>query len=208
MEEKDFRKLNLKELKEEYYIWYTYGVEEGPYDFEKIKNLIFEGSLREKDKIWLDRLGEWKEANEIDELKGLFEKRKLETLGISKREKIRKKILLVEDDHSLSEILSEVLGEKGYTPLTAHDGLEGLRKASVELPDLVILDIMLPQLNGLEVCKRLKKDEKMKNIPLIFLTAKDEITDKLLGMESGGEIYLTKPFDLEELLLKIETLLK
>lgn len=193
---------------EEYYVWYTYGLEEGPYDFEKIRNLIFEGRLREEDKIWLNRLGEWKKANEINELKKLFEERKTEKISPSKEGEKKKKILLIEDDHSLTEILADVLGEKGYLMFTANDGLEGLRKAYVELPDLVILDIMLPQLNGLEVCKRLKKDEKMKNVPIIFLTAKDQITDKLLGIESGGEIYLTKPFEMDELLSKVETLLK
>jgi len=208
MEEKDFGKLDPEELKEEYYVWYTYGVEEGPYDFEKIRNLIFEGRLREEDKIWLNRLGEWKEANEINELKKLFVERKAESPKMKKGEKIKKKILLIEDDHSLSEVLAEILVERGYLVVTANNGLEGLRKAYVESPDLVILDIMLPQLNGLEVCKRLKKDETMKNIPVIFLTARDQVTDKLLGIESGGEIYLTKPFEIEELTEKIKTLLK
>jgi len=208
MEEKDFGKLDPEELKEEYYVWYTYGVEEGPYDFEKIRNLIFEGRLREEDKIWLNRLGEWKEANEINELKKLFVERKAESPKMKKGEKIKKKILLIEDDHSLSEVLAEILVERGYLVVTANNGLEGLRKAYVESPDLVILDIMLPQLDGLEVCKRLKKDETMKNIPVIFLTARDQVTDKLLGIESGGEIYLTKPFEIEELTEKIKTLLK
>jgi CheY-like chemotaxis protein len=225
MEEKDFSKFpsaraqgegnpdgsfphHPEEPKEEYYIWYTYGVEEGPYDFEKIKNLISEGRLREEDKIWLNRLGEWKSANEISELKKLFEGRKSGSLQINNLGKIKKKLLLIEDDDSLREILADVLQEKGYLVVNAGDGLEGLRKVYVELPDLVILDIVLPQLNGLEVCKRLKKDEKMKNMPVIFLTAKDQVTDKLLGIESGGEIYLTKPFDMEELVTKVKTLLK
>lgn len=194
-----------EEKKEEYYVWYNYGIEEGPYDFEKISNLISEGRLREEDKIWLDRFGEWKEANKIEELVPLFEGRKKKIVPPEKR---KKKILVIEDDESLREILSDVLEAKGYSVVTSKDGLEGLRKAYVELPDLVILDIMLPELSGLEVCKRLKKDTQMKNIPIIYLTAKDQVTDKLLGLESGAEIYLTKPFDVDVLLTKIETLLK
>lgn len=199
--------------KEEYYVWYNYGIEEGPYDFEKIKQFILEGRLREEDKIWLNRLSEWKPIDQIDELKELLLERKTkgqarEVTSELAEEKKKKKVLLIEDEYSLSEILAEVMNEKGYNTVVAYNGLEGLRKAYVELPDLIILDVMLPQLNGLEVCRRLKKDERMKSTPVIFLTAKDQVTDKLLGIESGGEVYLTKPFDMDELLAKIETLLK
>lgn len=197
--------------KEEYYVWYNYGIEEGPYDFEQIKQFILEGRLREEDKIWLNRLSEWKPIEQIDELKELFAQRKTKgqarEVTSEEEEKKKKKILLVEDEYGLSEILAEVMNEKGYNTVVAHNGLEGLRKAYVELPDLIILDVMLPQLNGLEVCRRLKKDERMKNTPVIFLTAKDQVTDKLLGIESGGEVYLTKPFDMDELLAKIKSLL-
>ncbi len=220
MEEKDPGKSNpdgsfphhpeepKEELKEEYYIWYVYGVEEGPYDFGKIRNLISEGKLREEDKIWLNRFGEWKSASEISEFSELFKARKAESLQTSNPKNTKKKILLIEDDDSLRGILSDILQEKGYLVVNAGDGPEGIRKVYVELPDLVVLDVMLPQLSGLEVCKRLKKDEKMKNMPIIFLTARDQVTDKLLGIESGGEIYLTKPFDMDELVAKVETLLK
>jgi len=194
-----------EEKKEEYYVWYIYGIEEGPYDFEKISNLIGEGRLREEDKVWLDRFGEWKEANKIEELVPLFEGRKKKIVSPEKR---KKKILVIEDDGNLRETLSDVLETEGYSVVTSKDGLEGLRKTYVELPDLVILDIILPELSGLEVCKRLKKDTQMKDIPIIYLTAKDQVTDKLLGLESGAEIYLTKPFDMDELLKKIDTLLK
>lgn len=197
------KKMN-EEKKEEYYVWYDYGIEEGPYDFEKVSNLISEGRLREEDKIWLDRFGEWKEANKIEELVPLFEGRKKKIVS---PEKMKKKILVIEDDESLREILSDVLEAKEYTVVTSKDGLEGLRKTYVELPDLVILDIILPGLSGLEVCKRLKKDTRMKNIPIIYLTARDQVTDKLLGLESGGEIYLTKPFDIDVLVEKIQSLL-
>lgn len=189
---------------EEYYIWYNYGVEEGPYNSEKVKNLILEGRLREEDKIWLDRLGEWKRADEIDELVSLFEERKARTERVKK---VKKKILVIEDDVSLKEILEDVLAEKGYDVVSAKDGMEGLRKVYVELPDLVILDIMIPQLYGLEVCKRLKKDPTTCGVPIIFLTAKDQVMDKLLGIESGAEIYLTKPFDMDVLLAKIKSLI-
>lgn len=194
------------EKKEEYYVWYDYGIEEGPYDFEKIKDLILEGRLREEDKIWADDLREWKKANEIERLKPVFEEKK--TPGFRGEERKKKKILLTEDDGVLRHILSDMLEKRGYDVVIAKDGLEGLRKAFVELPDLIILDIILPCLSGLEVCKRLKKDTRMKDIPIIYLTAKDQVTDKLLGLESGGEIYLTKPFDIDVLLEKIQTLLK
>jgi len=194
-----------EEKKEEYYVWYIYGIEEGPYDFEKISNLIGEGRLREEDKVWLDRFGEWKEANKIEELVPLFEGRKKKIVSPEKR---KKKILVIEDDGNLRETLSDVLETEGYSVVTSKDGLEGLRKTYVELPDLVILDIILPELSGLEVCKRLKKDTQMKDIPIIYLTAKDQVTDKLLGLESGAEIYLTKPFDMDVLLEKIQNLLR
>jgi len=198
------KKMN-EEKKEEYYVWYIYGIEEGPYDFEKISNLIGEGRLREEDKVWLDRFGEWKEANKIEELVPLFEGRKKKIVSPEKR---KKKILVIEDDGNLRETLSDVLETEGYSVVTSKDGLEGLRKTYVELPDLVILDIILPELSGLEVCKRLKKDTQMKDIPIIYLTAKDQVTDKLLGLESGAEIYLTKPFDMDVLLEKIQNLLR
>jgi DNA-binding response OmpR family regulator len=101
-----------------------------------------------------------------------------------------------------------VFTEKGYEAITAADGAEGLRMAFSELPDVIILDVTMPKLSGWEVCKRLKKDDATKNIPIIFLTAKDQVPDKLLGLELGGDRYLTKPFDLEQLEKAVEELLQ
>jgi DNA-binding response OmpR family regulator len=116
-----------------------------------------------------------------------------------------KKILLVEDDRTLSNTLSYNLQKEGYEVLRAFDGEEALSIALVHPPDLLILDIMLPKLSGLEVCRILRK--KM-NVPILILTAKVEETDKVVGLEMGADDYVTKPFSLRELLARVHALFR
>jgi two-component system phosphate regulon response regulator PhoB len=120
----------------------------------------------------------------------------------------REKILIVEDEPSLTEVLSYNLKREGYEPIVAHDGREGLRKAQTLLPDLIILDIMLPTLGGLEVCKELRASPTTAHIPVLMLTAKTEETDQVVGFAVGADDYVTKPFSVKVLLQRIRVLLR
>jgi DNA-binding response OmpR family regulator len=111
------------------------------------------------------------------------------------------RILLVEDDPKLSEFIAAELSLEGYRVTVAIDGLEGLTIARDTQPDLIILDWMLPEISGLDVCMRLRKIGS--RIPIIMLTAKDEIPDRVTGLNAGADDYLTKPFSIQELLARI-----
>ena len=115
---------------------------------------------------------------------------------------MKKHILIVEDEAHLAEALSHNLGFEGYTTTVAHDGEEGLELAQTIQFDLVILDIMMPKLDGLEVCRRLRATGN--RVPILFLTAKSSDADRLLGLKVGADDYLAKPFLLEELILRIQ----
>jgi len=117
------------------------------------------------------------------------------------------KILIVDDEPAIVEALSLRLGANGYEVISAADGVEGLQKARTEKPDLIILDIMLPKMDGLKVCRMLKFDEKHGSIPIILLTAKVQQLDLEQGKEAGADAYMTKPFRSDELLAKIKELL-
>jgi two-component system alkaline phosphatase synthesis response regulator PhoP len=121
-------------------------------------------------------------------------------------EKTREKILIIEDEADLVKGLKLNLADEGYEVDWASDGREGLRRALEEAPDLVILDIMLPGMNGLEVCRELR--QKKTNIPVIMLTAKGEEVDKVVGLEIGADDYMTKPFSVRELLARIKAHLR
>lgn len=121
---------------------------------------------------------------------------------------ITQKILLVDDEKELAEMVGLRLEAAGYKVILASDGQEALDKARQEKPDLVILDLMLPKVEGYKVCRILKFDEKYKKIPIILFTAKAQEEDIKLGKEVGAEAYITKPFDPEVLLGKIKELLK
>ncbi len=110
-----------------------------------------------------------------------------------------KKILVVEDEPELVKALDVRLRSQGYEVITAFDGEEGLRKAREESPDLIILDLMLPKMDGFKVSRMLKFDERYAHIPVIMLTAKSEREDKALGKETGADEYITKPFEWEHL---------
>jgi phosphate regulon transcriptional regulator PhoB len=118
------------------------------------------------------------------------------------------KILIVEDDPDISELLHFNLGKNGYDPLRAEDGEEALKLAQKHLPDLILLDILLPGLNGLEVCRRLKRDPALEHIPIIMVTAKGEEMDRIVGLELGADDYIVKPFSIREILLRIQKLLE
>ncbi|MCJ7580367.1 MAG: response regulator transcription factor [Candidatus Aminicenantes bacterium] len=119
---------------------------------------------------------------------------------------MKKKILIIEDEQDLVKGLRLNLIDEGYEVIWAEDGLMGFLKAQEELPDLIILDIMLPKMDGLEVCRELRK--KNINIPIIMLTAKGEEVDKVVGLEIGADDYMTKPFSIRELLARIKAHLR
>jgi DNA-binding response OmpR family regulator len=118
-----------------------------------------------------------------------------------------KKILLVDDEPDIISMLKLRLEASGYDVITAADGNTAYDKARSELPDLVILDLMLPGIDGYQVCRLLKFNEKYRRIPIIMLTAKSQKDDKDWGEKAGADYYLTKPFDAVELLDKIKELL-
>lgn len=115
-------------------------------------------------------------------------------------------VLLIEDDHSLAEIVAYNLQRDGYEVLLATDGVEGLRQAKLKLPGVIILDLMLPLLDGLEVCRRLRADPKTANIRVLMLTAKTEETDQLIGFSLGADDYVTKPFSVKVLMERVKSL--
>jgi len=117
-------------------------------------------------------------------------------------------ILIIEDDRDIVETLEYNLKKDGFRTTKAYDGAAGLKAAEEKLPALIILDLMLPIIEGLEVCRRLKKNPKTANIPVIMLTAKGTETDKVVGLEVGADDYLTKPFSNKELIARIKTILR
>jgi len=119
-----------------------------------------------------------------------------------------KKILVVDDEEHIVELLKYNLENNSYNVIYAFDGEEAYNKAIEESPDLILLDIMLPVLDGVEVCKKLKKNKISENIPIIMLTAKSEETDKVLGLEIGADDYITKPFNIRELIARIKAVLR
>jgi two-component system phosphate regulon response regulator PhoB len=120
---------------------------------------------------------------------------------------MKTKILVVEDDPDVQELVQFNLKESGYDVVLAEAGPEALRKAQTQSPELIILDWMLPEMDGLEVCKLLKRDSATQRIPIIMLTAKAAEIDRVLGLEMGADDYLTKPFSPRELMLRIKKLL-
>jgi len=117
-------------------------------------------------------------------------------------------VLVVDDEADLVRILQFGLEAIGYHVDTASDGQEGLKKARELKPDIILLDLMLPKLDGYKVCRLLKFDERYKNIPIIILSARTQEGDQLLAMEMGANRFITKPYDFAEVLSHIETLLK
>ncbi|MEW6515957.1 MAG: diguanylate cyclase [candidate division FCPU426 bacterium] len=118
------------------------------------------------------------------------------------------RILIAEDDANIAELVKIILEAKGYATLWSQDGREALKMAEENLPDLILLDVMMPKLNGYEVLKLLKENETLQHIPVIFLTVKGETDSKVVGLRMGGHDYITKPFDLDELIARVEAALR
>ncbi len=116
-----------------------------------------------------------------------------------------KKILVVDDEKSIVDILKFNLQRDGYTVCEAYDGSEGYEKAVSEKPDLILLDVMLPKMDGFEVCKKIRETMQ---VPIIMLTARDEEIDKVLGLELGADDYMTKPFGVRELMARVKANLR
>jgi two-component system, OmpR family, phosphate regulon response regulator PhoB len=121
---------------------------------------------------------------------------------------MKKRILLIEDEQDIITTLTFRLESEGYDVTTAMDGEDGLDKVKKENPDLILLDLMLPKMNGYKVCVLLKSDSKFKDIPIIIFTARAEEADRKKSEESGADAYITKPFEPPILLGKIKELLK
>jgi two-component system alkaline phosphatase synthesis response regulator PhoP len=120
----------------------------------------------------------------------------------------KKRILVVDDEAELVKAVQIRLEQTGYEALVAYDGHEGLEKAREEKPDLIILDLMLPKMDGYKVCSLLKADTRYHKIPIIIFTARAQESDKKMGEEVGADAYITKPFDHRILLDKITELIK
>jgi len=120
-------------------------------------------------------------------------------------EPVPPRILVVDDEAQIARVLRGYLEQAGFVVTTAHDGREGLRLARHEPPDLVILDLMLPEVDGLDVCRSLRKES---NVPIIMLTARVEETDRLIGLELGADDYVTKPFSPREVVARVRAVLR
>jgi two-component system phosphate regulon response regulator PhoB len=121
---------------------------------------------------------------------------------------LRPRILIVEDEPGLTQSLSWYFNREGYETVVARDGPDGLRKAQSALPDVVLLDLMLPGMSGLDVCRELRAGERTREIPIIMITAKSEETDQVVGYSLGADDYVPKPFSNKVLLHKVKALLR
>jgi phosphate regulon transcriptional regulator PhoB len=118
------------------------------------------------------------------------------------------KILIIDDEPDVADMVAMNLKSEGYKVLTSDNGESGLAKAKAESPNLIVLDLMLPKMSGLEVCKALKREAATAKIPIIMLTAKSDEVDRIVGLELGADDYVTKPFSPRELLLRIQSVLR
>jgi two-component system phosphate regulon response regulator PhoB len=118
------------------------------------------------------------------------------------------KILIIDDESDVADLVAMNLKAEGYKTITADNGEAGLAKAKDEEPQLIVLDLMLPKMSGLEVCKALKRESATSRIPIIMLTAKSDEVDRIVGLELGADDYVTKPFSPRELLLRIQSVLR
>jgi two-component system phosphate regulon response regulator PhoB len=114
------------------------------------------------------------------------------------------KILIIEDERNLADVLAMNLQREGFEVLTAYDGADGLRQAQLRLPDLIVLDLMLPVKPGLEVCQELRAGSRTRDIPIVMVTAKAEESDELVGLAMGADDYVTKPYSLKVLIQRIK----
>src|SRR5882672_6819409 len=119
-----------------------------------------------------------------------------------------RKILIIEDESDVADLLALSLRKAGFNTTAAADGASGLQKARDNRPDFIILDLMLPKMSGLDVCRILKGDVATSHIPILMLTAKAEEIDRIVGLEFGADDYVTKPFSPREVLLRIRAILR
>ena len=117
-------------------------------------------------------------------------------------------ILIIEDEEHIVELIKFNLESNGYKVSYAFNGRDGIKRVEMEKPDLVLLDLMLPEVDGIDVCNRIKNNRELKQIPIIMLTAKSSETDKIIGLEIGADDYMTKPFSIRELLTRIKVILR
>lgn len=127
------------------------------------------------------------------------------TMGTTRRPGNATRVLIIDDDARLNALLTEYLGRFGFTVRTASHPHEGLRALKAETPDLVILDIMLPEMDGLAVCRKIRERTRL---PIIMLTARGEVSDRIVGLEMGADDYLPKPFEPRELVARIQAVLR
>jgi len=120
---------------------------------------------------------------------------------------MKKRVLVVDDENDILELISIILSDNDITVYKAKDGLSGLEIARKKKPDLILLDIMMPEIDGWEVLKILKIDDETRNIPVAMLTCKTEIKDKVLGIQEGAIDYITKPFLTDDIIKKVKNLL-
>ncbi|MBI3609196.1 MAG: response regulator transcription factor [Nitrospirae bacterium] len=119
-----------------------------------------------------------------------------------------KKIIMIEDEPDIIGLVTHYLEKEGYRVTAVRDGAKGLQQIKAGPPDLLILDLMLPEMDGLEICRRVRADSKTAALPIIMLTAKGEETDRVVGLEVGADDYLTKPFSPKELVARVKALLR
>ena len=117
-------------------------------------------------------------------------------------------ILIIEDERALVDVLTYNLKKEGFEVVSAYDGQDGLRRAQTSLPDLVLMDLMLPVIEGLEVCRQLRSGPRTKEIPILMLTARGEEVDEIVGFQMGADDYVTKPFKMKPLIQRIKALLR
>src|ERR1039458_6132680 len=119
-----------------------------------------------------------------------------------------KRVLIIEDERDLAELLAFNLEKEGYIASCVYDGKLGLEKATTDIPDLILLDLMLPGLLGTEVCKALRKDQHTAHIPIIMITAKGDEIDRVVGFEVGADDYIVKPFSMREVSLRVKAVMR
>ena len=123
-------------------------------------------------------------------------------------EKEKKKVLVVDDEQSIVELLTFNLQKEGYNTLEAYDGDTAVEMAVNEKPDLILLDVMIPKLDGISVCKKIRYALNISNIPILMISAKDTETDKIVGLEMGADDYITKPFQIREVMARVKANLR
>lgn len=119
-----------------------------------------------------------------------------------------KKVLIIEDEKDLAELLAFNLEKEGFAATCVHDGKRGLELAGTDIPDLILLDLMLPGLLGTEVCKALRKDQRTAQIPVVMITAKGDEIDRVVGFEVGADDYIVKPFSMREMVLRVKAVMR